>query len=258
MAVKQYFIPAHIAGQIISVDAAESEKVKATVNGDYVAIAGVKADRISRVFNEADPDNPNMPLFEVTEAAGIYADTPEIEINTLLTSLDATLSSAGSRTGTLWEVIDPAAPMVVLASSGDENWRYPDTGAGDRTVKLTLTYTDPYSGRTLTTSISALVAANDDAPKWSGAPSIAGTGVIGSTGTITPGTVTGDPAPTVKYQVYVDGVASGDPFSGTTFTFSEAGAIYTIAGVAENSHGTVASAQSNAITTADASLTPPS
>ncbi len=262
MAVKQHFIPAHILDQIISVDAAESEKVKATVNGDYVAIAGVKADRISRVFDEADPNDPSQPDMDIMSDPGISPDPDNegfMHVGDTVSAIDAGITVASYRSTTLWQIVNPNAPDTILASSATETWTIPDTsaGGGARSLRLTLTYQDRYSSRDLPVVTEIPIQSNSGAPSVQ-APTISGAGAVGTNGTIAPGAMTGSPTPTATYQLYADGSPFGSPFSGMSFAFASAGVTYTVKQIATNTNGTATSDPSNGIKAVTSTVTAPS
>lgn len=266
MTVKQFFIPAGLASQIVAVDATEGQKVKATGTGDYIAIAGVQAAGVSRVFIDADPDDPNQPLIDLITEESLSPDLDAndyLQPNTTYSVSDAIFTVTCDRQSILWQVFDPAAPNTILASSQDNAWRVANTdasGGSDREFKITITYKDRYSARTFARTLTGKVfTALSNAPRFTSAPSISGSDAPGSTITITPPTVTGTPTPSLTYQVQKDGANVGDPQSGLTFVATSAGSAYRVIAIASNSvQSGVQSQPSNAITTTIPTVTPPS
>jgi hypothetical protein len=116
--------------------------------------------------------------------------------------------------------------------------------AGD-TIALTVTVTDSEANvRVFTASrvVGAVAPTNDVAP------SIAGDTALGDVLTVTAGTWSGDPAPTLSYQWRRDGAAiAGETGTTYTITLADSGADIDVLETATNSAGS-ASEASNAIT----------
>jgi hypothetical protein len=87
------------------------------------------------------------------------------------------------------------------------------------------------------------------APVFTAPPVFSGTVRIGNVGTVTPGTVTGSPAPTRTYQLTRDGVPVGSPQIGTTFTFvaADIGPALDVIEVATNDSGSASQSSANAL-----------
>lgn len=263
--VKQIFIPASAASQVIEVEVAAGVNAAPTVPGDWVAIAGIRAVNVLRTFEEADPLDPYQPLFIQTDDASVISSVAlnsagEIPAGSNITVTDIGFSVPVDRLTTLYEIVDPADPTVVLASYSGDAWNNaPDVsaGGGRRKLNITMSYKDRYSERTRTSGLTVDYYSVSGSPLFSAAPSIAGTATAGQTATITPAVPTGEPTPTRTFQLYVDGVASGSPFSGLTFVMSTASTKYKVAQIAENVNGTVTSDFSNEITTASVTIPGP-
>lgn len=266
MSVKQFFIPAGLASQIIALDAAEGQRVKASATGDYIAIAGVQASGVSRVFTEADPDNPNQPLIDLITEEIL---SPDLDANhylqpgTTYSVSDAIFTVICDRQSILWQIYDPAAPNAILSSSQNNSWTAADTdslGGGDREFKITITYKDRYSDRTFSRGITGKVFTTlSNAPRFTSAPVISGSTAPGSTITITPPTVTGTPTPTLTYQVQKGGADVGSPQSGVSFVAESAASDYRVIAIASNSvQSGVRSQPSNVISTTSPTVTAPS
>lgn len=265
--VKQIFIPAAYAEFLQEVDAASGQATLPTDNGDYVAIAGVRATKISRKFTEADPNDANQPLFVSTSEIGIDPD-PDADgftkPGTTYTVEDSAFSigAAAVRQSVHWFVVDPDDtndPKTELASSNNETWAPPDTSStGDRQLGVKVVYKDIYSNRTITIGNFWPLQATNNSPSFATQPALSSPNTaLNATITITPGTVTGTPTPTSTYQVYEDGVAVGDPIAGTTFVGAKNSVSYSVRQIATNTAGTRQSSMSNAIKIDDATAPGP-
>ena len=265
MPIKQIFIPADLADRILIVDAASGVEVAPTELGDWIAVAGVKADGVARTFAEADPDDPLQPVFTVREDGGIRSDkdvsgtTPLVQAGDVVTAVPPGCSLEGAVVSAIdWRIYDPVDESVTLASGSGASWTVPNTTGttGRRFLETNFTFSDPYSSRTAGSSATREIYGNSGAPAFTTEVTISGTGVVGTNGTIVPGTVTGSPTPAVAYQVYAGSAAQGAPQTSLTFPFSTAGVNYSVVATATNTGGEVTST-SNAIASTQPTVSAP-
>lgn len=267
MTTKQHFMPAALLSQIRSIDAAAGEQLAPSELGDYVAIAGVLADGVARVFEEADPDDPEQPYFAVRDEGRIdgsedtSTSTPLIQVGDVATASvpSSTLSNAVLDTVN-WRIFNPVDDTVSLATGTGLTWTIPDTlaGGGRRILEFEFAWNDPYSDRSVGGTVQREIYGDSGVPAFTVDVSITGTGVVGTNGTIVAGTVTGTPTPTVEYQVMAGATPQGSVITSlpATFPFSVAGVDYSVTAAASNTVGT-ATSTSNPIASSQAEVDVP-
>ncbi|PZQ49763.1 MAG: hypothetical protein DI556_09845 [Rhodovulum sulfidophilum] len=248
MAIKQHFLPVHLADQIITVDASVNTPVAPSENGDYVAIAGIQASGVARIFEEADPDDPNEPAFYVRDEGKIDGDkdtatsSPLIQVGDVMTASVPSSTLSNAILGDIsWRIFNPTDEAVDLATGSGLHWTAPNTlaGGGRRIAEFEYSWSDPYSDRVVGGTVQREIFGNSGAPNFTVDVSITGTGVLGTNGTIVAGTVTGSPTPSVAYQVMAGSVAQGALITAlpATFPFSVAEVDYSVLATATNSEG---------------------
>ena len=267
--VKQYFIPVVSADQIIEVEALPGQAVAPTQLGDYIAIAGVRAAGYARVFEEGDPDNPNLPLFEATgpitmiqpepDINGYYHVGQRVEYGDPPMTTDPTTTK---RVSVFGRIIDPDNPSVNLATSIAEDWLLPDTSAAGGTKRelvVSIRMRDEVDNRELVVSTNFPIFFEGAAAlEYATQPSISAPNLnAGTTATITPPTFTGGANPTVTYQVYANGAERGEPQSGLTFVMSSADTSYSVRALAVLGEDELISEPSNVLKTAAVVSTAP-
>lgn len=267
MTTKQHFLPAALVSQIRSIDAAAGEQLAPSELGDYVAIAGVLADGVARVFEEADPEDPEQPYFAVRDEGRIdgsedtSTSAPLMQVGDVATASVPTSTLTNAVLDTInWRIFDPANDTVSLATGTGPTWTIPDTlaGGGRRILEFEFAWNDPYSDRSVGGAVQREIYSDSGLPAFSVDVSITGTGVVGTNGTIVAGTVSGTPTPTVDYQVMAGSVAQGSLITSlpATFPFSVSGVDYSVLATARNSAGNTTS-RSNTIASTQAEVDVP-